>query len=561
MQRLWNLNWENITYDHDISGLMRGLIDWGVIEGGTVVGNKLQPVQAIVPLVRSNGQKILAFFESDEVIDLPTTGDYKVYIEVDQSKIDFGGNNPEDGTGIASIKTWPTLPSQNFLLLASVTSWVAKDERNLIPKVSELAQRATTLEEKVSQTEKKVGKLEEAGIPDHLAEKIIVGEKYFLGDPLILMDASQKEQLNTTLILGKDHMCKELHIQRISSWVASNKVNLCVIKAGTPLDLIVEIRKGQRVDISEDEAYWIWGDELLASGKVSHTVLDTVNNSYNEIEVELDKSFVLPEGELISVVLYQQGKTMNPNNYYIVRCLGDRHSEAFRGISIQDWGGKGTNRWTPYATSPAFLSKVLVKQYITDKLDVSGQPGSISIPGRYVANDSQSWTDYSFITLPWNKGIFSEMMIFGALQVELDYDLNFAGNWSNQQVSFWIYGNFVGMDSSRYSNVTNWKNIFNRMLWSDWMDKGRRVVEKWRLVRRIDLWQPSTIQQLGLAVARQNIGNSPKLNYTLKNTLIITAQQFPNYTWKKFYPREVKDIGQKASCTTFGRHVDGGWVA
>lgn len=46
-------------------------------------------MQAIVPLVRSNGQKILAFFESDEVIDLPTTGDYKVYIEVDQSKIDF----------------------------------------------------------------------------------------------------------------------------------------------------------------------------------------------------------------------------------------------------------------------------------------------------------------------------------------------------------------------------------------------------------------------------------------------------------------------------------------
>nr|DAN78565.1 MAG TPA: hypothetical protein [Caudoviricetes sp.] len=31
------------------------------------------------------------------------------------------------------------------------------------------------------------------------------------------MDASQKEQLNTTWVLGKDHMCKELHIQRISS--------------------------------------------------------------------------------------------------------------------------------------------------------------------------------------------------------------------------------------------------------------------------------------------------------------------------------------------------------
>ena len=182
MQRIGNLNWENITYDHDISGLVRGLTDWGVIEGGTVVGNKLQPVQAVVPLVRSNGQKILAFFESDEVIDLPTSGNFKVYIEVDQAKIDFGGNNTEDWSGIASIKTWPTLPSQNFLLLASVTAGQVKDERNLIPKVGQIAQRTTTLEEKVSQAEEKVGKLEEAGAPDHLEELIMVWEVYWVWD-------------------------------------------------------------------------------------------------------------------------------------------------------------------------------------------------------------------------------------------------------------------------------------------------------------------------------------------------------------------------------------------
>ena len=159
MQRLWNLNWENITYDHDISGLMRGLIDWGVIEGGTVVGNKLQPVQAIVPLVRSNGQKILAFFESDEVIDLPTTGDYKVYIEVDQSKIDFGGNNAEDGTGIASIKTWPSVPSQNFLLLATATGGVVRLDRTVIPKVGQLVWRIAQVERKVTETTTELNKL------------------------------------------------------------------------------------------------------------------------------------------------------------------------------------------------------------------------------------------------------------------------------------------------------------------------------------------------------------------------------------------------------------------
>ena len=556
------LLWGNtITLDADLSKYIETVSDQWVIEGLEVSSNSVAPGKAWVKATRSNGETIMTLVQNTEALAVDTSGTKKIWLEIKQEAIDNGLLNNEDWTWIAEIKTWPSVPSQNFLLLATVAENGIKDERNLIPKIQSVAQKTSVLEEKVQTQEQKVGKLEEAGTPDHLAEKIIVGEKYFLGDPLILMDASQKEQLNTTWVLGKDHMCKELHIQRISSWVASNKVNLCVLKAGTPLDLIVEVRKGQRVDLSEDEAYWIWGDELLASGKVSRTVLDAVDNAYNEIEVELDKSFVLPEGELISVVLYQQGKTINPNNYYAVRCLGDRHSEAFRGIGIQDWGGKDTKRWTPYATSPAFLSKVLVKQYITDKLDVSGQPGSISIPGRYVANESQYWADYSFISLPGSKKIFNEMAIFGALQVELDYDLNFAGNWSNQQVSFWIYGNFVEMNSTRYNNVTNGKEIFNRMLGTDWMDKGRRVAEKWRLVRRIDLWQPSTIHQLGLAVTRQNIGNSPKLNYTLKNTLIITAQQIPNYTWKKFYPREVKDIGQKASCTTFGRHVDGGWVA
>ena len=177
MQRLWNLNWENITYDHDISGLIRGLTDWGVIEGGTVVGNKLQPVQAIVPLVRSNGQKILAFFESDEVIDLPTAGDYKVYIEVDQAKIDFGGNNAEDWSGIAAIKTWPTLPGQNFLLIASVTAGQVKDERNLIPKIQSVATRTTTLEQKVEKSEKKIEKLEEHGASSCLEYVWIFGDK------------------------------------------------------------------------------------------------------------------------------------------------------------------------------------------------------------------------------------------------------------------------------------------------------------------------------------------------------------------------------------------------
>lgn len=315
MQRIGNLNWENITYDHDISGLVRGLTDWGVIEGGTVVGNKLQPVQAIVPLVRSNGQKILAFFESDEVIDLPTTGDYKVYIEVDQSKIDFGGNNAEDGTGIASIKTWPSVPSQNFLLLASVTSWVAKDERNLIPKVGQIAQRTTTLESKVEAQEQKVGKLEEFGTPDHLWIKAIVAEAFKENDEAYEYHLPLASEVTSDCPIWKTNLTKEIHIPRVSTGVSFNTLELYLKKVGEPSqNLEVEIRKAKKVSSLGLE--FVVGNEVLATGSVRYSEITT---AYQMKTVTLSKEISVAKDEFIIIVLKQQGGTVNGSNYF---CIG-----------------------------------------------------------------------------------------------------------------------------------------------------------------------------------------------------------------------------------------------
>ena len=314
MQRLWNLNWENITYDHDISGLMRGLIDWGVIEGGTVVGNKLQPVQAIVPLVRSNGQKILAFFESDEVIDLPTTGDYKVYIEVDQSKIDFGGNNAEDGTGIASIKTWPTLPSQNFLLLASVTAGQVKDERNLIPKVGQIAQRTTSLEEKVATQEQKVGKLEEAGTPDHLWIKAIVAEAFKENDEAYEYHLPLVSEVVSDCPIWKTSQTKEIHIPRVSTGVSFNTLDLYLKKVWEPSqNLEVEVRKAKKVSSLGLE--FVVGNEVLATGSVRYSDITT---AYQLKTITLSKEISVAKDEFIIIVLKQQGGTVNGSNYFCI---------------------------------------------------------------------------------------------------------------------------------------------------------------------------------------------------------------------------------------------------
>ena len=356
MQRLWNLNWENITYDHDISGLMRGLIDWGVIEGGTVVGNKLQPVQAIIPLVRSNGQKILAFFESDEVINLPTSGDYKVYIEVDQAKIDFGGNNAEDWSGIASIKTWPTLPSQNFLLLASATGGQVKDERNLIPKIQSVATRTAALEQKATQAEQKIEKLEEGNWADHLEfrgffwdrEKNITPaeEVVFVRQKLPVYDFS-----NLDLNFGKEATNKEIHIQRLSSGKTSKQISLKLKKIQLPITNIeVEVHKGVVVNVDAETCYW-YGGELLATGVITN---NKITVDYSKITVELNKAINLPKGGLYSIVLRQAGGVVNATNYYQIGCDTTQRSTAFGAVKVNG-NTRTQTKWMPFCESDAFL--------------------------------------------------------------------------------------------------------------------------------------------------------------------------------------------------------------
>lgn len=359
MQRIGNLNWENITYDHDISGLVRGLTDWGVIEGGTIVGNKLQPVQAIIPLVRSNGQKILAFFESDEVINLPTSGNFKVYIEVDQAKIDFGGNNAGDGTGIASIKTWPSVPSQNFLLLASMTAGVVKDERNLIPKVGQIAQRTTVLEEKVSQAEEKVGKLEEAGAPGYLSIKWYSKEDIALWD-MVIVDNPNVGELSATIMLsvGDVEENQELHIQRIGSWQQLSSIKIPLQKIGNPSDgLLIQVMKSKEVAIS-------WKKHRMGTGVAIATATVRAGDIPSTMTV---KDIIFPAvklelGEKYSVVIKRSGNVINNQNFYKIWCLDKRCSSSFELVF---WGAtpKIKSEFTPavYVKSSAFFGRMFNK--------------------------------------------------------------------------------------------------------------------------------------------------------------------------------------------------------
>ena len=339
MQRLWNLNWENITYDHDISGLIRGLTDWGVIEGGTVVGNKLQPVQAIVPLVRSNGQKILAFFESDEVIDLPTTGDYKVYIEVDQSKIDFGGNNAEDGTGIASIKTWPSVPSQNFLLLATATGGVVRLDRTVIPKVGQLVWRIAQVERKAAETTTELNKLS--------------GGSYAFNKEYYSLDALKKgedfgfvpelidEDYFGMVAVGSAATNKVHKIKGFLSGVDFNSIDLFLSKTLTPShNLIISIRDYKTNALINNNARVEIQPSRIKNIKEKVTVtfpgMITNNQKWRAVVIQVETAIDNPNNYYVLYVEPNIGSTWSPivNKFFF---RNSKVEEKFESTNSETW--------------------------------------------------------------------------------------------------------------------------------------------------------------------------------------------------------------------------------
>lgn len=133
MQRVWVLNGNNITYDKDLTaGILSSLTQW-VIEwfdtSWSWASAEILPWKALIEVTRSNWEKILVFFESttNEAINLTWTK--KIYIEIEQSKIDDWSSNNEDWTDIWQITTSSTYPSNNFIPLYDVASWVVTDER------------------------------------------------------------------------------------------------------------------------------------------------------------------------------------------------------------------------------------------------------------------------------------------------------------------------------------------------------------------------------------------------------------------------------------------------
>ena len=470
MQRLWNLNWENITYDHDISGLMRGLIDWGVIEGGTVVGNKLQPVQAIVPLVRSNGQKILAFFESDEVIDLPTTGDYKVYIEVDQSKIDFGGNNAEDGTGIASIKTWPTLPSQNFLLLATATGGVVRLDRTVIPKVGQLAARISQVEKKATETTTELNKLS--------------GGSYAFNKEYYSLDALKKgedfgfvpelsdEDYFGMVAVGSAATNKVHKIKGFLSGVDFNSIDLFLSKTLTPShNLIVSI-----LDYKTNA--------LINNNARVEIQPAKIKNARDKVTVTFP-GMITGNQKWRAVVIQVETTIDNPNNYYVL----------YVEPNI-------LNAWTPIVNKFFFRNS--------------------KVEEKFESTNSETWPDFLTIKGDWNyRFLYTKELI------TWDFDIEREGAMQGTSYGWHAMGFFTARDWGWM--IAAFQFAYNTRTTWIWNDTTNTNIENYN-DHKFHIWR---IKREG-TTATFWIDGVQKGQMTVKNVPVyFLAKTYDNWSWVK----------------------------
>lgn len=353
------LLWGNtITLDADLSKYIETVSDQWIIEGLEVNSNSVAPGKAWVKATRSNGETIMTLVQNTEALAVDTSGTKKIWLEIRQEAIDNGLLNNEDWTWIAEIKTWPSVPSQNFLLLASVAAGQVKDERNLIPKIQSVAQKTSTLEEKMTTAEGQITQLVEAGTPSYLGITGIVWEKYTMEDTLFLQKTPTFTDSAIAINVGDIDKNKEIHIQRIGSWTASNQLKLKLKKFWAPTtSVVVEVRKWVKVDVSDKEAYR-YGGEVVATTTIAYTQFTT---DWKEFTLTLNNQFWSTKGELLDIVVYQQWGIVNSTNYYQIACDSTQYSEAFSAVAVNG-NSRVRNKLMPYCVNEGFVEECLSKK-------------------------------------------------------------------------------------------------------------------------------------------------------------------------------------------------------
>lgn len=290
-------------------------------------------------------QTFLAQFQFTGTLEnLQTVEGTKIYIEIKENLImdptliadQPGSTNFAKGFDIGEVKATPERPShENYLKLYEISSGEVVDHRKEIslPALDSVSQRTTTLEEKVSQAEEKVGKLEEAGTSDHLWIKAVVAEVFKENDEAYEYHLPLVSEVISDCPIWKTNQTKEIHIPRVSTGVSFNTLEVYLKKVWEPSqNLEVEIRKAKKVSSLWLE--FVVGNEVLATGSVRYSEITT---AYKMKTVTLSKEISVAKDEFIIIVLKQQGGTVNGSNYFCI-WVSKNPSLGYGVICVEDEG-------------------------------------------------------------------------------------------------------------------------------------------------------------------------------------------------------------------------------
>lgn len=445
------LNWNNITRDTDFSKFIQTVSEPWVIEGFTVTANSVAVGQARVPCERTNGETLYALIYNTAPVSI--SGNGEVYILVNQTYIDDWELANEDGTGIATIQVGTT-PSKNALKLATITGGVVTDNRNIIPKVWELRTYIQSLQQRMSTAEQEIDELIAEKSVDRLEEAWLIGEKYVISDSIFRQKTPSLANATLDRNIGDVASNTQVHIQRLGSWTASNKLKICAKKIWAPTTwLVVEVRRGVQVDVSSVEAYWYWSD-LVCSWSIPYSSFST---DYQEFEITMNGQFGWTKGELLDIVVYQTGNIVNSTNYYAIGCDSTQFSEWFSLVAVN-----GTTRtrskYCPYCIGTGFADKMLCKTA------TAWSSTSASVPFSVTSDSSISSSSQHTITVT-----YTVPQSYNTLFVVISYNvgawLAYWGEWGSIVFKSWtttvwtispINKGANGSQTFKLTNVASW---------------------------------------------------------------------------------------------------------
>lgn len=103
------LNGNNNNNDYQFQAGISAVLNQGVISGLAVTSGQVGTGSALVSVTRGSFTFLLAVHNTSAV-SITTTGTTKVWLAIDQAKIDDNSAGAADGTGVASIQTGASYP-------------------------------------------------------------------------------------------------------------------------------------------------------------------------------------------------------------------------------------------------------------------------------------------------------------------------------------------------------------------------------------------------------------------------------------------------------------------